>query len=62
MDRSHDQRTEQNPPDQEVTATSPEIMGQEMEVSLLNDDRNVVEQSEETTSTDEQPSQYPKQY
>ena len=39
--------------------TSPEIVGQEMEVSLQKDDRNVAEQSEET-STNEQSSRYPK--
>ena len=61
MDRSraHDQRTELNLPDQEVIVTSPVIVGQEMEVSLQNDDCNVVEQSEET-STNEQSSRYPK--
>ena len=60
MDRSRarDQRTEQNLPDQEVTVTSPDIVGQEMEVSPQNDDRNVAEQSEETT-TDERSSRYP---
>ena len=61
MDRSRarDQRTEQNLPDQEVTVTSSEIVGQEMEVSPQNDDRNVAEQSEET-SINEQSSRYPK--
>ena len=61
MDRSRarDQRTEQNLPDQEVTVTSPDIVGQEMEASPQNDDRNVAEQSEETT-TNEQSSRYPK--
>ena len=63
MDRSRarDQRTEQNLPDQEVTVTSPEIVGQEMEVSPQNDDRNVVEHSEETSTNDhEQSSRYSK--
>ena len=61
MDRSRarDHRTEQNLPDQEVTVTSPDIVGQEMEVSPQNDDRNVAEQSEDTT-TNEQSSRYPK--
>ena len=38
MDRSRarDQRTEQNLPEQEVTVTSPEIVGQEMEVTPQN--------------------------
>ena len=60
MDRSRarDQRTEQNLPDQEVTVTSPDIVGQEMEASPQNDDHNVAEQSEETT-TNEQSSRYP---
>ena len=37
MDRSraHDQRTELNQPDQDVIVTSPEIVGQEMEVSPM---------------------------
>ena len=63
MDRSRarDQRTEQNLPDQEVTVTSPEIVGQEMEVSPQNDDRNVAEQSEEISTNDhEQSSRCPK--
>ena len=61
MDRSRarDQRTEQNLPDQEVTVTSPDIVGQEMEASPQNNDHNVAEQSEETT-TNEQSSRYPK--
>jgi hypothetical protein len=56
MDRSRarDQRTEQNLSDQEVTVTGPDIVGQEMEVSPQNDDRNVAEQTEsEETTTDE---------
>ena len=39
--------------------TSPEIVGQEMEVSPQSDDRNVVEQSEEISTNDhEQSSRY----
>ena len=41
--------------------TSPEIVGQEMEVSPQSDDRNVVEQSEEIATNDhEQSSRYSK--
>lgn len=59
--RSRDQRVveemEQNPPDQEVTEISQEIMGQQTEASPRND---VAEQRETTTSTEVQTSRYPK--
>ena len=60
LDRSRDQRMaeqiEQKPPDQEVTITSPESVGQGAE----NNDRNVAEQRETATLTNVQMSRYPK--
>ena len=59
--RSRDQRgaedMEQNPPDQEVTVTSQEIMGPQTDVSPRND---VAQQRKTTASTDVQTSRYPK--